>query len=236
MVNSGNVGLILDINLVQHYILLAVLLTFLARAINTYISVHTVASLKIVDLLTQAVLLLDHVILLVRRPAHIVANKIASVVDQLLLPLQLLVPHVLRLCILVHVHLVRLVGCYAFLLVLHVQGRLLAGALVVNQNLLVVLETHRVGLLHHRLPLVQAARLVILRRLLTLVLQNNACIHVALINGNALRLILLAQVISEIIGVSFSPWRVLTILAHFCAFHFLIVYLNFLLVSYFVVV
>lgn len=196
MINCGDIGLILDVYLVQHHILFAVLLALLARAINTYISVHAVTGLKIVDLLTQTVLLLDHVILLVRRSPHIVTNKISSVVNQFLLSLLLrrvnarALAHTLSRSILMHIYFVGLVRCHAFLIILHVERRLFAGALVINQNLLVVLESHRVGLLHHRLPLVEAARFVILRRLLTLVLENNTCIHVALINGNTLRLIL----------------------------------------------
>jgi hypothetical protein len=89
VIYSSNVGLVLDVNLVQHYILLAVLLAFLAGAINTNIPVHAVARLKVINLLAQTILLLHHVILLIRCSSHIVANQVATVVNQLLLSLLL---------------------------------------------------------------------------------------------------------------------------------------------------
>ena len=64
------------------------MLALLARAIYADISVDAVARLIVVDLSAQAVLLLAHVVL-VGGPTHVVANEIAAVVYQLLLPLLL---------------------------------------------------------------------------------------------------------------------------------------------------
>lgn len=91
------------------------------------------------------------------------------------------------------------------------------------------MESHLV-LLHHCLPLVQAAGLVVLLGLLALVLEDNPGVHVVLVNGNAMRLVLLPEVVPEVVVVRFGAGRVLAILSHFRAFQFLIVYLDFLLV------
>jgi hypothetical protein len=64
-----------------------------------------------------------------------------------------------------------------------------------------------------------------------LVLQDDALVHVTLVHRNAVRLILLPEVVAEVITVSFSSWSVLAILSHLRIFQLLIVYLDFLLVS-----
>ena len=119
--------MVLYVNLIKHDILLAKLLALLASPINTYVSVHAVAGLKVIDLLSHVTLLLYHVVLLIGRSAHIVPNQIASVVDQLLLSLLLSTVNVGPLCyslslsILMHVNFIRLVRCNTFLVVLHVH-------------------------------------------------------------------------------------------------------------------
>lgn len=69
--DCSNVGLVLDVNLVQHHVLLVVLLTLLACAIGADVSVDTVA--VGVDLGAEARLLLADVVL-VGGPAHVVAD------------------------------------------------------------------------------------------------------------------------------------------------------------------
>lgn len=137
--------------------------------------------------------------------------------------------------LLLHRDLVRLVGRDAFLVVLDVTGRLLTRALVVDQYLLIVLEGHLVGLLHHGLPFVQATRLIVLQRLLALVLEYHAGVHVALVDRNALRLILLPEIVGEDIVVAVAV-GILAVLAHLCALHLLVVNLDLLLVAHLVVV
>lgn len=89
MIDCRYVRLIFYVNLVQHYVLLAILLALLACAVNADVPVHAVPRLKVIHLLTQTVLLLYYVVLDVGGGAHVVANEIASVVDQFLLPLLL---------------------------------------------------------------------------------------------------------------------------------------------------
>lgn len=64
-----------------------------------------------------------------------------------------------------------------------------------------------------------------------MVLEDNTLVHVTLVHRNAMRLILLPEVVPEVIAVSLCPWSVLTILSHLRVFQLLIVYLDLLLVS-----
>lgn len=63
-----------------------------------------------------------------------------------------------------------------------------------------------------------------------MVLEHHAGVHVALVDRNALRLVLLAEVACEYIVVAVSM-RVLAVLAHFRAFDFLAVYVDLLLLA-----
>lgn len=86
--DSRNIGLVLDIDLVEHHILFTVLFALLTCAIHADVSVDAVASLVVVHLRAQARLLLAHVVL-VGGPAHVIADQITSIVYQLLLSLLL---------------------------------------------------------------------------------------------------------------------------------------------------
>lgn len=92
-----------------------------------------------------------------------------------------------------------------------------------------------VGLLHHRLAFVQAARLVVLLRLLALILQDHTSVHVVLIHRNALRLVLVPEIVAKDIVVAVAM-SILAVLTHFCALHFLVVDLYLFLIADFVVV
>jgi hypothetical protein len=71
--DSADVGLILDINLIQHHVLLCCILAFLTRSINANVSVDTISWWKVADLGSHAARLLAQMVL-ISRPPHIITN------------------------------------------------------------------------------------------------------------------------------------------------------------------